>query len=147
MVAARDRPCDVVHIKIEVWWPGTLKCEAAACAWPTCRCLTKGDSRELDQIITKRGMPRVIVSDNGTVFTSMAILKWVQKTGNDWHYIAPSKPQKNGFVENFSGKRHNECLNETLFGTLGEARKTMDERQQDYNWHRPRVDACIESGL
>ena len=54
--------------------------------------------RELDCIIAERGMPRTIVSDNGTDFTSMAILKWVQDTGVDWHYIAPGKPQQNGPV-------------------------------------------------
>jgi putative transposase len=61
-------------------------------------------ARELDQIIAERGMPKTIVSDNGTEFTSMAILKWVQKTGIDWHYIAPGKPQQNGFIESFNGK-------------------------------------------
>lgn len=44
--------------------------------------------RELDGIIAERGMPKTIVSDNGTKFTSMAILQWVQDTGVDWHYIA-----------------------------------------------------------
>ncbi len=32
----------------------------------------------------------------------MAILKWVQETGIDWHYIAPGKPQQNGFIESLS---------------------------------------------
>ena len=49
-------------------------------------------------------MPKTIVSDNGTEFTSMAVLKWVQDTGIDWHYIAPGKPQQNGFIESFNGK-------------------------------------------
>jgi len=48
-------------------------------------------ARELVQIIAECGMPKTIVSDNGTAFTSMAILKWVQDTGIDWHYIAPGK--------------------------------------------------------
>lgn len=78
-----------------------------------------------------------IVSDNGNEFTSMAILKWVQNTGIDWHYIAPRKPQQNGFIESFNGKLHDECLNETLFDTLGEACKTLEEWQADYNWRRP----------
>ena len=30
-----------------------------------------------------------------------------------------------------------ECLNETLFGTLRDARKTLEEWQEDYNWRRP----------
>lgn len=36
--------------------------------------------RELDRIIAERGMPKTLVSGNGTEFTSMAILKWVQDT-------------------------------------------------------------------
>jgi len=55
-------------------------------------------ARELDRIVAERGLPKTIVSDNGTEFTSMAILKWVQDTGIDWHYIAPGKPQQNGFI-------------------------------------------------
>lgn len=35
-------------------------------------------AREQDRVIAERGMPKTIVSDNGTEFTSMAILKWVQ---------------------------------------------------------------------
>ena len=33
----------------------------------------------------------------------MAILKWVQDTGINWHYIAPGKPRQNGFIESFNG--------------------------------------------
>ena len=40
-------------------------------------------------------MPGTIVSDNGAAFTSMAILKWVQEAGVDWHYIAPEKTNPN----------------------------------------------------
>lgn len=94
-------------------------------------------SRELDRIIDERGMPKTIVSDNCTEVTSMAILKWVQDTGIDWHYIAPGKPQQNGIIEGFNGKLRDECLNETLFGTLGDARTTLEEWQEDYNWRRP----------
>ena len=42
-----------------------------------------------------------------------------------------------GTIESFNGKLRDECLNETLFGTLGEARKTLEEWQEDYNWRRP----------
>jgi putative transposase len=67
-------------------------------------------------------MPETIVSDNGTEFTSMAILRWLQENGIDWHYIAPGKPTQNAFIESFNGKLRDECLNETLFGSLAEAR-------------------------
>jgi len=49
-------------------------------------------ARELDAIIARRGKPGLIVSDNGTEFTSKAILVWAQKAGVPWHFIAPSDP-------------------------------------------------------
>ena len=68
------------------------------------------------------GKPTTVVSDNGTEMTSMAVLKWCQKTGIDWHYIDPGKPTQNGFVESFNGSFRDECLNETLFSSLTDAR-------------------------
>jgi transposase InsO family protein len=60
--------------------------------------------RELGHIIESRGCPRMIVSDNGTEFTSNAILAWQEELGIEWHYIAPGKPMQNGFVESFNGR-------------------------------------------
>ncbi len=94
-------------------------------------------TRELNRIIFERGMPGTIVCDNGTEFTSMAVLRWVQETGIDWHYIAPGKPQQKAFVESFNGKLRDECLNETLFVSLSEVRSTLEEWQEDYNTQRP----------
>jgi putative transposase len=78
--------------------------------------------RELDHIIEVRGCPRMIVSDNGTEFTSNAILAWQDEQQIEWHYIAPGKPMQNGFVESFNGRLRDECLNEHLFANLNEAR-------------------------
>jgi putative transposase len=61
-------------------------------------------ARELDALILRRGKPAMIVSDNGTEMTSRAMLEWTNRTGVEWHYIAPGKPQQNGFVESFNGK-------------------------------------------
>ena len=63
----------------------------------------------------------MIVSDNGTEFTSTAILAWAQDHGVDWHYIAPGKPTQNGFVESFNGRMRDELLNESLFFSLDHA--------------------------
>ena len=82
-------------------------------------------------------MPETIVSDNGTEFTSMAILKWVQDNGIDWHYIQPGKPTQNAFIESFNGKLRDEFLNETLFASLHEAREELTKWQDDYNNCRP----------
>ena len=45
-------------------------------------------ARELDSVLQNRTKPKTIVSDNGTEFTSTAILKWSADNKVDWHYIA-----------------------------------------------------------
>jgi putative transposase len=94
-------------------------------------------TRELNTIIKQRGKPKTIVSDNGTEMTSMAVLQWCQETKVEWHYIAPGKPMQNAFVESFNGSFRDECLNETLFSSLSEARKKINEWKEDYNQIRP----------
>ncbi len=93
-------------------------------------------TRELDQDFADRSMPRAIVSDNGTEFNSMAILKCVQDYDLDWHYIQPRKPTQNAFIESFNGKLRDECLNETLFTSLKDAREQLAKLQDDYNNNR-----------
>jgi len=77
------------------------------------------------------------VSDNGTELTSMAILRWSQASGVDWHYIAPGKPTQNAFIESFNGRLRDELLNETLFSSLAQARVVLEEWRRDYNTERP----------
>ena len=94
-------------------------------------------TRELNTLIASRGRPSTIVSDNGTELTSIAVLKWCQETRVEWHYIAPGKPMQNGFVESFNGSFRDECLNETLFSSLTEARNYISNWRNDYNRERP----------
>jgi putative transposase len=94
-------------------------------------------ARELDLLITARGKPKTIVSDNGTELTSNAILAWAADTGVDWHYIDPGKPVQNAFIESFNGRLRDEFLNETLFPSLMQARLALEEWRRDYNSVRP----------
>jgi putative transposase len=94
-------------------------------------------ARELDRLIEERGQPCSIVSDNGTELTSRAMLRWQLATGVAWHYIQPGKPQQNAFIESFNGRLRDECLNETLFSTLHEARWIIEAWRVDYNSERP----------
>ena len=55
-----------------------------------------------------------------------------------WHYIAPGKPQQNAFAESFIGRLRDECLKETLFTSLPQARAALAAWQRDYNEVRPR---------
>jgi putative transposase len=93
--------------------------------------------RELDALIARRGRPLSCVSDNGTELTSMAVLRWSQASGVDWHYIAPGKPTQNAFIESFNGRLRDELLNETLFGSLAHVRVALEEWRRDYNTERP----------
>ena len=109
-----------------------------------CLCLVADTSlsglrvaRELDGLLAQRGLPQGCVSDNGTEFTSMAILRWSQTSGVDWHYIARGKPTQNAFIESFNGRLRDELLNETLFTSLAHARIALDEWRRDYNTERP----------
>jgi len=94
-------------------------------------------ARELDTLIDARGKPAMIVSDNGTELTSMAILRWSQESRVEWHYIVAGKPQQNAFVESFNGRLRDELLNETLFSSLDHAREALADWKDDYNTVRP----------
>ena len=61
-------------------------------------------ARELATLFDIRGKPQTVVSDNGTEFTSNAILKFVDHRKFDWHYIAPGKPTQNAFIESFNDR-------------------------------------------
>ena len=94
-------------------------------------------ARELDALVRVYGKPACIVSDNGTEFTSKAILKWANDNGVDWHYIDPGKPQQNGYIESFNGSLRDECLNEEIFDSLADARRKLAMWRYDYNNVRP----------
>jgi putative transposase len=94
-------------------------------------------ARELDLIIAQRGRPDTIVSDNGTEYTSNAILSWADETGVGWHYIAPGKPQQNGMNESFNGRFRDECLNRELIGSVLEAQVIARAFREECNTERP----------
>lgn len=93
--------------------------------------------RELEALVRIYGKPETIVSDNGTEFTSKAVLKWAQEMDINWHYIDPGKPQQNAFIESFNGSLRDEFLNEEIFDTLDEARRKLALWRYDYNNVRP----------
>ena len=90
-------------------------------------------ARELDALVRIYGKPVCIVSDNGTEFTSKAILKWATDNKVEWHYIDPGKPQQNGYIESFNGSLRDDCLNEEIFDSLADARRTLALWRYDYN--------------
>lgn len=94
-------------------------------------------AREQTALIEQRGKPGMIVSDKGTEFTSHAIFAWAKDRAVEWHYIAPSKPMQNGFVQSFNGRMRDELLNEVLFFGREHAKQSIAEWREEYNTGRP----------
>ena len=65
-----------------------------------------------------------------------AVLRWAGGRV-DWHYIEPGKPVQNAFIESFNSRLRDECLNEHVFLTLGEARQIIELWCQDFNRNLP----------
>ncbi len=96
-----------------------------------------GEPSGVNRIYRLCGKSGLIVSDNGTEFTSNAVLTWAQEARIAWHFIAPGKPMQNGFCESFNGRMRDELLNETLFLGLDHAREKVTAWVDDYNNRRP----------
>lgn len=82
-------------------------------------------ARDFDRAIAERSRPALIVSDNGTELTSMAILHWSKERDVEWDNIVPGKPQQNGIFGSFNPRLRDECLNETIFTSLAQARSVL----------------------
>jgi putative transposase len=93
--------------------------------------------RVLDKITAERGYPKTFVMDNGTELTSLAMFAWAAEHRVQLHYIAPSKPTQNAFIESFNGKFRDECLNENTFASIADAREIIEAWHIDYNENRP----------
>ncbi len=91
----------------------------------------------LDELAATRGLPEVIVVDNGPEFISNALDRWAFERKVKLHFIRPGKPTENAFVESFNGRLREECLNATWFDSLDHARKVIDAWLHDYNHERP----------
>ena len=85
------------------------------------------------RVIARRSMPGLIVSDNGTEFTSNAVFGWAQDHRIAWHTIAPGKPMQTGICEAFNGRMRDELLNQTIFYDLDHARAVLARWVKSYN--------------
>ena len=94
-------------------------------------------TRVLDRLKEERGLPAVIVVDNGPEFTSKAMHRWARQNGVRLHFIDPGKQAQNAFVESFNGKLRDTCLDLHWFLDLDDARKTIEAWRVDYNEVRP----------
>ena len=88
-------------------------------------------------LMTDRGVPEHIRSDNGPEFTAKAVREWLGKVGARTLYIEPGSPWENGYVESFNGKLRDELLDREVFYTLQEVQVLTEQYRQTYNRIRP----------
>lgn len=93
----------------------------------------------LAQLMSQRGAPAFIRSDNGPEFVSLAILRWLADNRIDTAHIEPGKPWQNGTNESFNGRLRDECLNVEWFRSRREARILIEAWRQHYNAVRPHM--------
>jgi putative transposase len=93
--------------------------------------------RSLEAIAFERGYPSSIRVDNGPEFISTALAMWSEKNNVTLLFIQPGEPTQNAYIERNNGSLRQEVLDAYMFGSLAEARKLINEWQEDYNNHRP----------
>jgi putative transposase len=91
----------------------------------------------LERLREKRGLPEIIMTDNGSEFTSRAFDAWAYARGVRIDYIQPGKPVQNCFIESFNGTLRDECLNLHWFLSLEDAKQEIETWRVDYNQERP----------
>ena len=91
----------------------------------------------LAKLISERGAPRYLRSDNGPEFVSRAILEWLADQKIDTALNDPGKPWQNGTDESFNGKLRDECLSLEWFRSREEARVVIETWRRHYNAERP----------
>jgi putative transposase len=91
----------------------------------------------LADVMTLRGTPEHIRSDNGPEFLAEDLRKWLAKVGTGTLYIEPGSPWENGYCESFNGKLRDECLNGEIFYSLKEAQIVIEKWRVEYNTRRP----------
>jgi putative transposase len=93
--------------------------------------------RVLNQLITARGKPANIRTDNGPEFISHKLQQWCEQNNITLQYIQPGKPTQNAYIERKNGSIRRELLNAYLFYSLTEVRTMSKEWRIDYNTERP----------
>jgi putative transposase len=91
----------------------------------------------LEDVARERGYPDMLVVDNGPELRGRDLDRWAHDHGVKLFFIDPGKPMQNGSIESFNGRFREECLDQSWFTSLPEARRIIEAWRLDYNEHRP----------
>ena len=71
--------------------------------------------------------------------TGNALHRWAYRKRVTLRLIQSGKRTQNAYVESFSGKFRDECLNEHWFTSLDHAKGLIETWRREYNEERPKI--------
>ena len=103
-----------------------------------CRTATAWEvTSALDRAVGRFGAPKVIRVDQGRQFTSRELDLWAYGHGVTLDFSRPGKPTDNAYIESFNARVRAECLNQSWFLDLDDARRKVEDWRVEYNEVRP----------
>jgi len=100
--------------------------------------LTGADVRRIvARVISQRGAPTRIRSDNGSEFVCEALTDWLPGVGAEPIPVAAGSPWENGYIESFHSRLRDEFLERTEFEDAADARAKGAWYRREYNKVRP----------
>ncbi|MCB7347666.1 integrase core domain-containing protein, partial [Desulfovibrio desulfuricans] len=82
--------------------------------------------RILERLRLQGRLPQRIKVDNGPEVSGNALDTWAFEHGVQIEFTRPGKPTDNGHIESFNRKFRDECLNQNVFLSLHNARRTVE---------------------
>jgi putative transposase len=89
------------------------------------------------RVISWRGKPEQIRTDNGTEFIAKAFEGFCSNSGIEHIKIQKGRPMQNGYVERFNRHYREDVLDMHIFETISQVREKTDEFMDDYNTNHP----------
>lgn len=95
--------------------------------------------RELEQLISWRGIPDRIRVDNGPEFIAVSLEQWCQdpERNIELTFIQKGKPSQNGYIERFNRSYREEVLSAYLFESIQQVKEITHQWMWEYNHIRP----------
>ena len=92
----------------------------------------------LNRLRFERSAPKMLFCDNGSEFTSQIMDLWAYQNGVKIDFSAGRGNRPTMLIsESFNGTLRAECLDTHWFGTLAEAKESIEAWRKEYNESRP----------
>jgi len=97
------------------------------------------DIRALEQIISWRGKPKVIRSDNGPEYINYELQTWAESKHIKIEYSQLGNPQQNAYIERLNRTVRYEWLSQYLWKNLEKVELFSTNWMWSYNYDRPNI--------